>query len=349
MGGGCVGTKSVAEPLPLDLFIMLDQSGSMLQGAGNGESRWDTVVAAITAFVQAPESVGIGVGLQFFGIAQPLVAGCYQQACTSDADCEATGCGQCLESSGVCQAPYNGDEESCAGADYAWAEVPIQELPAVGPVIAGVLGMHNPGTNTPTEPALDGAIQYAKAWATDHPDRIVAVIFATDGDPAVCNLDQAYIDSLAAAGFNGSPSIQTFVIGVGPSVTVLDGIAAAGGTGEAFLVDFDPMAEEQFLLAMNTIRKAALPCTYEIPEPPMGEELDYGQVNVEYTPGSGDPSEVFPYVESEADCPPGGDGWYYDDPMMPTYVMLCDGACDKVQSDLTAELEIVLGCVTIVP
>lgn len=349
VGGGCTETKFVADPLPLDLLVMLDQSGSMLQDAGNGNTKWNTVKAALTAFVQARDSEGIGIGLQYFGIPQPLVAGCYQQTCTVDADCEATGCGQCLETSGVCQAPYNGDTDSCEGEDYAWAEVPIQPLPAVGPVIAGSLGMHAPGTNTPTEPALDGAIQYAKAWANAHPDHIVAVIFATDGDPSSCITDLDYINSLAADGFNTAPSIQTFVIGVGPSLVALDGIAAAGGTTEAYLVDFDPMAEEQFLDALNKIRKAAVPCIYDVPPPPSGETLDFGAVNVEYTPGNGDPAEKFPYVGSVADCPARGHGWYYDDPDRPTKILLCDGTCDLVQGDLQAAIEIVLGCLTIVP
>ncbi len=349
LGGGCAGTASVAQPLPLDLFIMLDQSGSMLQDAGNGDTRWNTVKAAITSFVQAPESDGIGVGIQYFGIGQPLVPGCYQTSCSSDSECEATGCGVCLQGSGVCQGPYNPDIDSCDGEDYAWADVPIQPLPGVAPLIAGSLGMHAPGTNTPTEPALSGAIQYATAWALDHPEHVVAVVFATDGDPSECNMNLDDIYALAAAGWSGTPSIQTFVIGVGPSLTALDGIAAAGGTGQAFSVDFDPMAEEQFLLAMNTIRKAALPCSYAIPPPPMGERLDFNQVNVAYTPGNGDPAQTFPHVADAASCPPGGDGWFYDDPTMPAEILLCQASCDKVGSDLTAELDIVLGCETIVP
>src|SRR5512144_401278 len=38
----CVGDAEKAVPIPLDLFVMLDQSGSMLLDAGNQLSRWQT-------------------------------------------------------------------------------------------------------------------------------------------------------------------------------------------------------------------------------------------------------------------------------------------------------------------
>ena len=72
---------------------------------------------------------------------------------------------------------------------------------------------------------------------------------------------------VAAAALAGTPSLLTFVIGVGSSLTSLNGIAAAGGTGQAFIVDAagaDPGG--QFLAAMNAIRgSAAVGCQYTIP------------------------------------------------------------------------------------
>src|SRR5690242_4398587 len=49
-GGACVGVASKATPIPLDISVMLDQSGSMLIDAGNGMNRWQTVTAALTSF-----------------------------------------------------------------------------------------------------------------------------------------------------------------------------------------------------------------------------------------------------------------------------------------------------------
>ena len=345
VGGGCASSSSKAEPIPLDIFIMLDQSGSMAEDAGNALTKWQTVRAAITEFVQSDSSEGIGVGIQYFGLPTPTVLGCTEIPCTMDTDCT-NGCTICF--SGVCHSSWNPDEDTCEAGEYAWAEVPIDELPGNANPIISSLGMHAPGTNTPTLPALQGAVDYASTWATAHPDHVTVVAFATDGDPAICGTDLNVINAVAADAFNATPSIKTFVIGVGGSLGALDGIAAAGGTAEAFNVDYDDMATEQFVQALNTIRGAALPCVYQIPDPPDGKELDFGLVNVEYTPGDGSETLTIPKVENEADCPADGNAWYYDDDAAPTQIILCATTCDAIAVDLTAEVGIALGCQTIV-
>ena len=344
-GGACIGDSYEAEPLPLDILIMLDQSGSMSQSAGNNLTKWETVKQAITAFVQQPNVEGISLALQYFGLPQPLIPGCSAQACTTDLDCTG-GCGPC-GSSGLCLAPFNPDIDSCDAIDYAWAEVPMQPLPDVAGPILTSLQMHAPGTNTPTKPALEGAIMYATNWQNAHPDHVTVVTFATDGEPAVCDTDMNNIYAVAAAGFNGMPSIKTFVVGVGGAFSALDGIAAAGGTTSAFHVDLNTMATQQFVDALNAIRNAALPCSYQIPPPPQGMLPDYTRVNVVYTPGGG-PEQTIPKVPDAAHCPPNGLGWYYDDERAPTQIFLCDATCALIKSDLMAKLDIVLGCITIV-
>src|SRR5207245_583501 len=103
----------------------------------------------------------------------------------------------------------------------------------------------------------------------------------------------------------GMPKIETFVIGVGGSLGSLNGIAAAGGTGQAFLVDTNQNVNQQFLDAMNTIRGQALACSYEIPLPEAGQP-DFDKVNVQYTPGAGGPAQVLPRVADKAHCPANG-------------------------------------------
>ena len=39
-------------------------------------------------------------------------------------------------------------------------------------------------------------------------------------------------------------------------------------------------------------------------------------------------------------------GWYYDDPQSPKVITLCPEACDALQKNDAAKLEIVLGCAT---
>ena len=127
----------------------------------------------------------------------------------------------------------------------------------------------------------------------------------------------------------------------------LNGIAAAGGTTQAFIVDTNQNTNAQFLAALNAIQGTALACSYLIPPPPMGQMPDFGNLNVEYTPGGGGPSELMPKVANQAACPATGDAWYYDNPAAPTQIVLCKSACDKVKVDSTGSIHIVLGCQTI--
>src|SRR5262249_10203418 len=57
----CAATSSKAEPVPVDLFIMLDKSGSMDQN-----NKWINVSAALISFFQDPMSAGLSVALRFF-------------------------------------------------------------------------------------------------------------------------------------------------------------------------------------------------------------------------------------------------------------------------------------------
>ncbi len=345
-GGGCVGTSIKAEPIPLDIVVMLDQSGSMKDPAGNGLTKWKTVQNALTSFVQQPKAAGIGIGLQYFGLGDPSTHGCALKSCITDQDCT-NGCTTCLPQ-GVCQSPFNPDIDSCDGSDYAWGEVPIQTLPGAAAAIQKSLGMHAPGTNTPTMPALQGAIQYATIWETKHPDHLTVVALATDGDPSECDVVLSDINAVAANGLAAKPSIKTFVIGVGGSTKALDGIASAGGTTAAFHVDMNAMATQAFLDAMNTIRGAAIGCVYKIPPPPSMMTLDFTKVNVSYKPGNNGMPQIFPKVDDKSKCPSNGDAWYYDDNAKPTQIVLCDATCKKLSMDAKAEVDIVLDCKTVV-
>lgn len=79
----CAGEKSTAELVPLDMYIMLDASGSMLDGSTSRVSKWDAVTQALTSFFTDPQSAGLGAGLQYF----PLAAAGVPSTCTSDAQC----------------------------------------------------------------------------------------------------------------------------------------------------------------------------------------------------------------------------------------------------------------------
>ena len=89
----------------------------------------------------------------------------------------------------------------------------------------------------------------------------------------------------------------------------------------------------------------ALPCSYDVPEPPAGMEFDPMRVNVVYTPGDGSGERVIPYVGEESRCM--GDGWFYDDPEDPSRINMCPGSCTRLEGDTGGSVEIALGCETI--
>jgi hypothetical protein len=330
------------------MFIMLDQSGSMSDPVSGGGDKWSAVTSALTAFLQQPGLGGISVGIQYFGLPPGGSSGgaCTNVPfCATDADCGGPACGPCFF--GICFGSSSAGD-SCDAADYSGAEVEIAPLPGVAQPIIASMAKHGPSTSTPTSAALQGGINHCKSWAGSHAGHVVVHVFATDGDPSECDTDLNNINAIAAAGANNGPKVLTFVIGVGSSLTALNGIAAAGGTNSAYIVDTGANATSQFLQALNAIRGAALGCQYNIPVPTTGQP-DYSRVNVQYTPGNGGNSQVFDHYPDKASCPPGGDGWYYDDNAHPTLINLCDATCDKVGADAKGKIDILLGCQTQVP
>jgi hypothetical protein len=97
-------------------------------------------------------------------------------------------------------------------------------------------------------------------------------------------------------------------------------------------------------LADAAVAGTSLPCTFTIPDPPMGMTLEYDQVNVVYTPSGGSPTFI-PYVESAASCGPSG-GWYFDDPLAPTQIIACPTTCTQLTSG-AGEVKIAFGCKTV--
>ncbi|HTN88162.1 MAG TPA: hypothetical protein VL242_30990 [Sorangium sp.] len=82
-GASCAGETSTAELVPLDLYIMLDASGSMEEEISRNVSKWDAVTEALEAFFTDPQSAGLGVGLQYFPLRDPDVP----ETCTESSQC----------------------------------------------------------------------------------------------------------------------------------------------------------------------------------------------------------------------------------------------------------------------
>lgn len=85
IGDECAGDLIEAQRVPLDMYVMLDVSGSMLsptEGDPN-VTKWQAVSSALSGFISDDDSAGIGVGLQVFPIRRPEAP----TSCTSDKAC----------------------------------------------------------------------------------------------------------------------------------------------------------------------------------------------------------------------------------------------------------------------
>jgi hypothetical protein len=199
---------------------------------------------------------------------------------------------------------------------------------------------------TPTSPSLTGALSYAKQRAARKSGRRIAVVYTTDGDPTGCEPKNTVDNAIAAAkeAYESEPSVPTYVIGVGSNLDSLNGIAKAGGTRKAFLVDNGKDVAKKFAAALDAIRDDALTCDYGIPQPP--DALDYGRVNVTVTVGENGAPELLEQAPSEADCA-GEPGWFYDEPAAPTLIRLCPATCSAVLAAPGSNLEVLIGCGTV--
>jgi Mg-chelatase subunit ChlD len=450
----CLAETTMAEPAPLDIYVMLDISGSMLDVAGGGQQKWAAVKSAISAFLTDPASAGINVGIQYFPQRKPSVpatctandqcgAGgpcllkvcqsyrgkvpnlngvaacetdedcqtipaavdygpCQQgacransAACASNADCLQTvtedfgpclGLGVCSGDTSLncqpvgspCLPDPNGPDlgmcielpasvcfhdTECNPSAYSTPAVEISPLDTGTPAVLASIDAQMPSGDTPSAPALAGAIAHAQQWASTNSGHSVVVVLATDGLPTECLPDtlsysgtatqRALVEevaSIAQEGVFGTPSVATFVIGVFSAEDVgapdnLRLIAQAGGTREAQIIDTGGNITQQFLDALNSIRKSRLACEFRIPENDTGAETDYMAVNVEFA-DDGTPETLY-YVGTPDRCPAEG-GWYYDDTSAkaPAKILVCPSTCAEFQDLAAGSIQVKLGCRT---
>lgn len=326
----CAGIVQESERVPLDMYFLVDLSGSMAESGRSG-SKWDLVSQALISFLNEPRNADIGVGIGYFPTGAQLTCVAGDEGCL------------CIPFVNICIANFGG---SCAIADYATPAVPLSLPPNPGAVVQDILARTLAG-GTPTRPALEGTLEYLSSWASANPGRKSVVVLATDGDPTGClpNAPQD-VASLAAAALNGPNRIQTFVIGVGSSLTDLNLVARAGGTTQAFLTDTSGNLVQELADALAKIRSRAGPCTFELAGLATGETIDPNLVNVRYVPpGAQAPTVVArTYDGNAANCRVEG-GWHYDDPAAPSKIELCDATCEAT---VGARVEIELGCKPII-
>src|SRR5262249_59071315 len=137
---------------------------------------------------------------------------------------------------------------------------------------------------------------FVKDWLSAHPDRVMSVLYVTDGVPSECDTDVASLTAIAAAGLSGVPSVHTFVVGVG-NAEALYQLARAGATGVPYLVDQGPNVLDALAKA---VAPELIPCTVVLPLET--QPFDWDDVDVSYQPGDGGMPVSLERVGSAADC-----------------------------------------------
>jgi hypothetical protein len=317
-GNACGTGEAAAELTPVNMLVMFDRSGSMLD-----DDKWVSASAALAAFFENPASADLSVALRFFPHTLPATG------CTDDA-CDPVACAEPLVGIGKLStdaAPTDTHEAALVGA------------------IGSAVPLNGEGYGTPMHAALDGALRWATAHKTATPNENTVVILVTDGEPNGCDEDIVNIAGLAAAAL-ASSGVPTYAIGLEGSLEdQLNQIAAAGGTTDGIFIGNGANAEQQLLDALNAIRGSTLSCDFPMPTPADATmEVDPSKINVTYTPSLGS-AATFAQVPGAGDCGTSS-AWYYDDPQAPTRIHLCPTACDAVRADPNPEIKILIGCAT---
>jgi len=474
LGGGagaaadeqCLNEAREALPVGLDIYVMLDSSLSMKdllpQTPGSPapeQDKWTAVRRSLEAFVQAPETEEIGIGLQYF---PQVVAGvpfscsdnqdcgtaggacstsrCVQSGsgtlpsgqrvtmltgtenespCVDDSECTGTGqscralLGQCIfrtgdldfpagsllplgvpalcsgaddcadlpgavcEEVGVCEQVVGGSRASCSRSiacpsgggqcvrpthictkqklcnvqEYATPAVPIRNDRDRAADIVASLAAVDPVGPTPTGPALQGALQQAKSWAQDHPDRQVITVLVTDGFPTDCSpIANSDVAAIAEDANGGAQPIHTFVVGVfstqdlgSDGVARLDELARAGGSQKSVVINTASDVTAELLEALNEIRDSSARCNFPLDS----STLDLNRVNLEVVDGSGTATQLL-NVGNAAACGTDQQGWFYENAGAvgsARQITVCPSTCRQfIAGSASANLQI--GCAT---
>lgn len=318
----CATGTAAASLSGVNIMVMFDRSTSMDQQANQGgETRWALTSAALTAFFQSAEAAGLKLALRFFPHDMPA-AGCNEDGCNAAA------CGTPLVGLGTLTADLApADQHEAALVSATVMSAPVME-----------------SQGTPIYAALDGALQWAHAQKQLTPNENSVVVLVTDGQANGCETDIDAIAGLASTAL-AADGTRTYAIGLtGSQEADMHAIAMAGGTTQGILVADGANTQQELLNALAAIRGQVLDCDIPLPVPQGGLSVDPTKVNVSVTINGS--QSTLPQVSDAAACT-AVPAWHYDNPQNPTRIVLCQSTCDSVTVDVTAALEILLGCETV--
>lgn len=246
---------------------------------------------------------------------------------------------------------------ACSPAMYEKLRVPFVDLPGGSKRFLDALDLTetSAGQSAPLVQGVQGSLAVLKKRAAAPGARAGALVLVTSGVPATMGQECAPADPLAArpdleAASKGTPSLPTYVVGVvsakdSQETAALNQLAAAGGTGQAFVLDGSMDVAKGLHEALAKIRSATLACDFALPTPKMGA-LDVARVNVAVKTSQG--VRDLAYVGSADRCSDAKGGWHYDaDPAkggQPKRVVLCAASCTAARQDAESSVDVAFGC-----
>jgi len=311
----CAKEHKAPQPLPVDLFIVMDTSSSLTYE----QDLWTPLKSSVLSFLDDPKSNGLRVGLQFF----PLRQG----------------------NSYVC------DSATYAVPAVELAPLPS----AVPALEQAIVQHADPWGATPMLTALRGAVSYLDNVMQKNPDSKTSILLVTDGFPngKNCSNDTDQVAVVAEylkqvrTGLDGDGNhlthgISTFVIGLG-ELEDLNQLATAGGTQRAHLIRTkDANVSHDLSQALANVRQNNSQCEYKLPVPTNDEITS---VDVRYTTAN-TASRSVEYVAGLSACTAAG-GWFYDVApaagVVPTKLTLCPATCEQAKVE-AASVDVAFLC-----
>jgi hypothetical protein len=328
-GAACAGWSAEPETQPAVLQLVVDTSLSMNEspngrrGRNNDPTKWEITRDALKEVVGTlPEELAIGL---FF----------YPNM------------------------PSEGSDDprpisACVNVDEGIAVAPLSDQHRAR--IIEALDDQEPDGWTPTHGAYRHSLQSSLLPSTYPGQKYLLLI--TDGAPTLTLECEGELDGGSAEPVDPEPivdevaearreGVRTFLIGspgsepgrAWMSVAAIQGATARAGcqVDGAPYCHMDMTTAPDFGAALRAGLNQVtgeISCTYDIPEPPMGQSIDPALVNLIVTTSTGASQLVLP--DSSGDC---SEGWQ----LAGNQVVLCDGTCSRVQTD-GASLQLLFGC-----
>ena len=368
---GCATAQFAANPLPAAMLVVLDRSSSMAEG-----SKWISAAQAIVQALDADAFDSMYVGLYaapsgdvtgpecILGTPVACQAPPFPEvdlALAGTMKSSAGGVRGMIKSWLNSNAPDNGAGD--ASPMYAGLQAAIGALKAWSPPGGGaakrILLVVTDGTlscnqfsNRPGYPDCNGCNH---DW--EDPDNLVQLVGQanTDGvDTFVVGVPGA--DTFDSSGCNYPPyhmrlALSAIAAAGAPSYTPSSCTGTTysqGGADPQVSCHFD-MTQGNFSTSaladtMATVRGQVLGCTFALPPAPGGGMLDPTQVNVEYSVNGGPTLDLYKRADPTNTCTQTGCWDWTPDGK----VQLVGKACDDVKLAQNANVQIVVGCATVI-